>query len=271
MSTSKYNVNQMINTIETDQALFDILSNFSDDYIDNMVKASLDPKIKFRPFNNRLPDVPKALNLKFQSVKDHYTGDSVDLIDQKMYDSYMRIIQIICEFYNLSLNIDAITKENLYPFTYYMYQIFVTEFTNRMLDMYTTYIIENSTSIIANIPEDKRTIRSNYIKKIFDDKTKMNYMIIYENMNIVINILASLDIPFYQLLVRLSDEQSADFLSIFVNDNGDCYKYYFAPYLYSEDTKASMISILQLRIIDEALDHPGSIFNPENNPYLEAN
>lgn len=271
MPNNKYNENQMINTIETDQALYDILSNFSDDYINAMVRESLEPHVKFRPFNNRLPDLPKTLNLQFQAIKDHYTGDSEELIEQKMYDCYMQIVQMICDAYNLNLNINAISKENLYPLTFYMYQIFVTEFTNRMIDMYIDYIISNSNSIVANIPDDRKAIRSNYTKKIFDDKTKVNYMIIYENMNTVIDILSGLDVPFYQLLVKLSDEQSADFLSRFLTDNGDCYKYHFAPYLYSEDTKAAMTSILQLRIMNEALDHPGSIFNPENNPYLEAN
>ena len=252
------------NGIETDAALFEILSNFSDDYIDSIIQESLE--MKFRPFNNTLPNYPYLLERNFKAVKEHYHGDRTELIDEKRTDTFNRIINSICNYYNLTL-INQIPDDNLYSFTFYLNKIFVLEFTERMINFFVNYIVTNAESFVAAIPEEKRTPRTNYAKKIFDNKDKLNYLIIYENMNYVFNILATLDIPFNNLILGLSDENVANFLTSYVADVNDCYKNYFASYLINENTRADMNAAIQLNIMKMVLGSD-SILDPNNNPYI---
>lgn len=265
MANTDYEVNDKINTIETDSALFDILSNFSDDYIDSIIQGSL--QTKFRPYNNKLPNYPFLINSNFQAIFDHYTGESIDTIKQKREDVFMRFVNTICDYYNLSLT-NTPDDDRLYPFTYVIYQVFVLEFTERMITFFTNYIIQNAESFVNSLPENRRTAHSNYAKQIFNDKTKTNYLIIYENMPYIFDILAGLDIPFNNLVLGLSDENTANFITAYVADNGDCYKYHYASYLVNSDTKAEMNSAIQLNLMKMVLG-TDSILNPNNNPFIK--
>lgn len=265
MPINNYNVNDKINTIETDAALFDILSNFSDDYIDSIIHGAL--QTKFRPYNNKLPNYPYLINQNFTSILDHYTGESIDTIKQKREDVFMRFVDSICSWYNLSLTTTP-SDESLYPFTYTLNQIFVLEFTERMISFFTNYIIQNAESFVNSLPESRRTAHSNYSKQIFNDKTKTNYLIIYENMQYVFDILAGLDIPFNNLVLGLSDENTANFITAYLADNGDCYKYHFVSYLINSDTRAEMNSAIQLNLIKLVIGND-SILNPDNNPFIK--
>ena len=260
-----YNVNDQINTIETDAALFDILTNFSDDYIDSIIQGAL--ATKFRPYNNKLPNYPYLINTNFDAILDHYTGESIDTIKQKREDVFMRFVQSICDYYNLALTTMP-DDGHLYSFTYILYQVFVLEFTERMITFFTNYIIQNADSFVNALPENRRIARSNYAKQIFNDKAKTNYLIIYENMPYIFDILAGLDINFNNLVLGLSDENTANFITSYVADKGNCYKYHFASYLINSDTKAEMNSALQLNLMKMVLGND-SILNPENNPFIK--
>ena len=260
-----YNVNDQINTIETDAALFDILTNFSDDYIDSIIQGAL--ATKFRPYNNKLPNYPYLINTNFDAILDHYTGESIDTIKQKREDVFMRFVQSICDYYNLALTTMP-DDGHLYSFTYILYQVFVLEFTERMITFFTNYIIQNADSFVNALPENRRIARSNYAKQIFNDKDKTNYLIIYENMPYIFDILAGLDINFNNLVLGLSDENTANFITSYVADKGNCYKYHFASYLINSDTKAEMNSALQLNLMKMVLGND-SILNPENNPFIK--
>lgn len=258
------NVNDVVSTIETDSALFDILSHFSDDYIDNIITESLE--LKFRPFNNKLPNYPYLLETNFQAIFDHYAGDNIDVIKDKRYSTFNRIIQVICNYYNLSVT-NPISDDIIYPFAFTLNQVFVMEFTQRLIDFFTNYIITNASSFVQAITPDKRAPHTNYAKKIFDNKDKVNYLIIYENMNTIFDMLIGTDIQFNNLVLGLSDQNTANFLTSYLADNGDCYKYHFATYLYNPDYKADMTASIQLNLMKMVLGD-NSILNPNNNPFL---
>lgn len=256
--------NDIINTIETDSALFDILTNFSDDYIDNITRESLE--MKFRPFNNKLPNYPYILERNFQAIIDHYTGDNIEMIKEKRLDTFNRIISVICEYYNLSI-VNPIPDESIYSVTFWLNQIFVVEFTERMINFYTNYIMRNVSAFINVIPEEKRTPRTNYAKNIFNDKDKVDYIILYENINYVFNAMASMDIPFENLVTELSDESVSRFITSFITEIRDCYKNKFAVYLVDENYKTTMTAAIQLNLMKIVLGS-NSILDPENNPFI---
>src|SRR5574344_568980 len=256
--------NTIYTSVSTDQAISDILNNFSDDFIENIIEESL--KYKFRPYNTRMPNHPYVFEQQFKGIYDNYEGDRKDLIDEKRHDTYMKILDIICEHYDLKITTD-IPEENLYSLAYTIYQIFVTEFTTRMVNLFANYIIINKESILNGLTEEQRTGKSTYAKKLYSDSKDQSIIALYDNMESVFNIVTAVDIPFYNLLVLLSDEASANFIVSFISDCGDLYKNHYSAYLMDFTSRTDMLSSIKLQLVSFTAQN-ASILHPETNPCI---
>ena len=60
------NDNVLITSVDTDRAIYDILSNFSYDFIKDSIEKSI--QYKFRPYSMRMPNLPAILEKKFQAI-----------------------------------------------------------------------------------------------------------------------------------------------------------------------------------------------------------
>lgn len=258
------NQNLIYTSISTDKALSTILSNFSEDFIQNMIEDSL--QYKFRPFTTRMPNHPYVLEEKFKGIYDNYDGDDKELISQTRYKTYLEIIQIVCANYNLSISDPEIPEEQIYTLCYTLYQILVSEFTDRMINFYAQYVYRNVDSLINALPEDQRISKTVYAKKLYAENDQ-KYVIIYDNMELIVGILAQLDIPFEYLLAGLSDEKTAVFIATYIQDLGDIYKNYFASYLISPASSADMITAIKLKIVSFTAQN-AAILDPNNNPCI---
>lgn len=250
--------------IETDRALSDILSNFSEDFITNMINEAL--QYRFRPYNTRIPNHPFVLEEKFKGIYDNYMGSEKEQIDETRHNTYMNIIEILCQYYNFAIT-SEIPDEQLYTLTYMMYQIFVSEFTDRMISMFTNYIYENIDSIVNHMTEPQKAIKTNYARKLYGDAKNPNYNIIYDNMMSVFDILIGIDIPFNDLLLRLSDANTAMFISQYIQDGGRLYKDHYAFYLANPLYRIDMLTDIRLRIVSITAQN-SKILYPDSNPYI---
>lgn len=249
-------------SIETDRAISTILENFSEDFINDSVSGSLE--YKFRPFDTRMPNFPAVLENNFKSILSYSAGYE-DQINEKRLETYYNIIEIICENYNLSIVGDGIPDEYVYQVCYFLYQILLSEFTERMIWFLSNYIIQNVGSLLSHIPEDKRIPKTNYAKRIYQ---KQDYIALYDNMEQVLSIVASLDIPFSLLITYLADNTVADLLSRFIVDNGDIYKYHFARYIIDPSTRIDMITTIKLNIVSMTAQND-AITNPSESGYFK--
>lgn len=236
--------NVVLNSIDSDYELSTILGNFSDDYIFMSVKNALE--YKYRPFNsNRMPNFPTQLYNQFQGIMDHagtYTKDVQDRLDE----IFGQIINIICESYNLSVDVSNILEDQLYSMASTLYQLFISEFSENMFNLFIDYIMNNIDSLVNAIPENERVIKSLYSKKIYSNP---NYGIGYDNIEKIINIISELDIDFYTLIKAISNPSIADFISVYVKDCGDIYKNFYACYLLNPNTKTDMFAEIKLRYV----------------------
>lgn len=252
--------NDAIAGINTDYGISTILGNFSDDFITDAIKTSLD--YKFRLYWNRLPNYPEVLKSQLENIKLHSTGYD-DIIQEREDDIMETIINVICEYYNLEV-FEQIPVEELYALAYNMYQIFVSEFSDRMLYFFYTYIQNNQESLFQLIPQDKRIIKTSYARKLYSNQ---NLMILYDNMNIVIDALAGIDISMEDLLNYLADPQIAEFICRYIRDKGDLYKNYYASYITNDATKTDMMTNIRLKYVANTVENK-AILNPETNPYI---
>lgn len=229
-------------SIETDKAISSILGYFSDDYIENTVLESLN--YKFRPFNMRMPNFPAIIHEKFAAIKENMPS-YLEQINEKELEVYNIIIDIICDHYHLSIVDEDIPDEYVYTACYLLYQILVSEFTERMINFFSSYCIANASDLVRHIPEEN-AFKTNYSKKMYDQQ---EYITLYDNTEQVLDIIAGLDIPFRELIKYLSDEKIANFLDYYFNDCADIYKYFFVSFILNPSTRIDTITSIKLNIV----------------------
>lgn len=248
--------------IETDRALASILSNFSEDYIQDTVRNSFN--YIFRPYNTRMANFPMIINNQFTGILDNYMGTDQESIIEKRNDTFRLIINEICQQYNLAIT-EEIPDEQLYPLCYVLYQILVSEFTDRIINFYSYYINKNRTQLISavGIDLDSPANKTGYTKKMYTD---FSQIIVYENMEQILDIMAGLDIPLENILIELSDINTAKFITSYIADCGDIYKNHIASYLRNHLTKTDMITAIKINFVKITSEYMQ--LNKEHNPYI---
>lgn len=258
------NMNLEMNSIETDRALADILDNFSGEYIQDLINRAF--IWKFRPFENEMPNYTYLLEQKYIGIKDNYTGPNPELIEEDRQETYRLMIETICNNYNLSVDLENLPNEVTYNLCYVLCQLLLSEFTTRMVQFFTNYIISHLNELVNGLPEDKRNIKSSYSKKVYVDPIQISA---YENMALILEMVASLDIPFHDLMVAISDPRTADFIDTYIDDVGDIYKYHFAKYILDPTTKTQMITIIKLAFV-QSTSNKINVMNGDGtvNPFI---
>lgn len=238
------NTNEAIVNIDTDSALESILYNISDDYIQASIEEAL--KYKFRPYATRMPNIVYLLENKFISIKSVYTGSNQQIIDEKRETLYTNIINQICNYYNLSI-VNEIPTEHIYMVTYMLYQILVSEFSERMLAMFSNFVFNNRDSLYHSLSQAQIDDRSAYTKKVYTDPVQIA---IYENMTFILDNVASLDFSMEVLLALLADKNASDIICRYIGENRSLYKYHYASYITNLATRTDMITNIKLQFVN---------------------
>lgn len=246
--------------IETDYEIASILSNFSDDIIKDIISESL--MYRFRVFGLRMANYPEILCGSINNILNHSTGHDQEIIEKKE-DVLRTIINTIAEYYGFQIS-EEIEPEQLYTVCYIIYQIFVSEFTDRMLNFYTQYIIDNMGALVKHLKSEE-TSKSVYSKKIYNNQ---DLGIIYDNMLQVMDVIAGLDIELPELITYLSDKNTSDFLCQYIEPIDDIYKKHFAVFITDPTTKADVVTAVRFKFVGTTMENI-ALVNPDTNPYIE--
>lgn len=253
------NNNQAVMGISTDYGIATILGNFSEDFIKDTIRESID--YRFRPYGLRSPNYPEILNSQLESVKANSIGYD-DQIEDKRVEVFQSIIDTINEYYGLQV-VEDIPDEQIYSIAYIMFQLFVSEFTDRMINFYTQYIINNMENIlgyIQNVAGNQKTSKTAYAKKLYNNE---NYITIYDNMNLVVDILASLDIELPILVEYLSDQATSNLLCNYIGAIDDVYKNRFASFILDSSTRADIITAVKFKFVQTTVENT-DLYDPNN-------
>ena len=239
--------NPYARSIDTDMAIGSILSNFESTWIMHSIQDSLN--MKFRPFGEPMPNFVDVLNRQFASIIEA-GPDYIDQITDTRDKTYMEILTSICGYYNLSLSpeLDSVEPIELYGITRTVYDIFVSRFTEYMIDFYITFILSNTDSIYAYLMADetikKPREKDMMVKSYIDPK----FQLIHANLNRVIFNMASYDISLDMLFSYFVDPATASRLSELIDDRGDIYKNYYAAYLTDQRYMADLLTCIKLKL-----------------------
>lgn len=235
------NQNLQYMNIDTDRAIATILSNFSQEAIGDYIENSLN--YKFRPFGNRMPNYPYILEQHFMSVKNNSSSEYHEMIENKRLETYQSILNIICEKYNLTILTD-IPDELLYTIVYILYQVLISEFSDKLIEFFIFYLSLNKESLINNLTDEQKTVKSTYAKKTYNDPTNI---IIYENIEAILDMIAGIDIDLRTYLTFVVGEATSNIVSSYISDLGNIFRNYLAIYINDPNTRIEMITSIKIR------------------------
>ena len=240
-----------VGSIDTDGAIATILSRFDSQYILDVVGDSL--KIRFRPFNTPMPNMVDVLERQFQLVYQS-SPDYKDKIDDCRTETYKEIISIICNFYQLqySYEINSISIDELYGISSILYDIFISRFTDHMMDFLTRYIIDHADEITNYLNNDPTAYRikdntMNQSKQFTDPK----WILIHQNVNKIVYNMAAYDITLENILRYILDPSMADRMLSLFTDTNSIYKNHYAIYVLDPSTASGVYTSIKLKLQSE--------------------
>ena len=234
------------NNISTDAAIGSILSNFETSWIMNSVDGSLN--LRFRPFAEPMPNFVDIVNRQLDAVLAN-SPDYKDQVEETKFETNKEIIQAICRYYNISFTVpfEEIHPVELYGISHTMYDIFVSRFTDYMVDFFIMYIINNTDSIYAYLtsngekkPKEKELQGRNFI----DPK----FYVIHNNLNTIVMNMVYYDITIADLLSYFLPQNISVRMIELLQDNGDIYKYHYAIFLQDQRYVADLLTVIKLKM-----------------------
>lgn len=232
-------------SIDTDAAIGSILSNFDSAWVIHSVQDSLN--IRFRPFSEPMPNFVDIVNRQFDAII-NAGPEYIEQISITRDETFREIVNTICDYYNLSIDLDSVGPTELFGIAHILYDIFVSRFTDYMVDFYIRYIMINIDSIYAYLVADesikKPREKDMTVKSYIDPK----FQLIHANLNKVILNTAAYDIPLQSLLSFFVDQPTSIRLGMILSDKGDIYKNYYASYLQDQRYMAELLTCIKLKL-----------------------
>lgn len=236
-------------SIDTDAGIGTILSHFSTEYITHVIGDSLN--MKFRPFDTPMPNMVDVLERQLVAIYANSAGDYKEQVMETRNETYKEIINMICSYYNLTFigDFDSMNPEEIHGIAHVLYDIFISRFTEYMINFFVSYIVENSDSIVVHLRMDEESIKPKeaglYSPKNYIDP---KYIIIHANVNKVIYDIAGHDIPLQCLIAHFLDPASAARIGSLLIDNNDIYKNHYACYIMDQRYSAGVLTNIKLKL-----------------------
>lgn len=241
-------MNNYVGSIDTDSGIATILSHFSTSYIEHVVDDSL--RMRFRPFDQPMPNMVDILQRQFLSISVN-SPDYTDKVAEVREETFKEIIYKICSFYNLTFTGDfqSMNIEEIYGIAHILYDIFISRFTDYMINFFVSYIIDNRDSIISYLKTTDDYVKPKevgaYSPKLYIDP---NYIAIHANINTVVYNMAAYDISLETLLRYFVDPITLQRLSGLLVDNNDIYKKHYASYILDQRYSAGVLTNIKLKL-----------------------
>lgn len=239
-----YQYNSIIGSENIDDALASILNKFNTEYILDIVKNSLD--LKFRLYDGQLPNIIYGYEQNFQELLNNFENNK-DIIIKKRNELYMDIIQYLCYYYDLELNIN--TDNDIYESAFVLYKFLVSDFTSNLILLFTNYIIKENEELVKMFDIDfvKNNVNYNYSKKIFINND--NIAVIHSQLFSVIYNICNFDISLYNILDLIyGDKLLVEKISSLVIDKSNMFKNHFVNHVLDQKFGPELQTMIKLSL-----------------------
>lgn len=241
-----FNPNNRDYEIMTDGELATLLANFNPEFIIDVVNVSL--KQIYRPYNFNVPNMVSSYEIDFKTKLETYPMFSDEITNTR--DTILNVItRTLCTYFNLQIN--PATEMDNYSVAYYLYEVFVSNFTNNLVMFFSSFILKEYSNIFTNLgfvdtkkSKDSTTI---YAKRVFVDP-KLG--IVVSKLDTVLKSLVNLDVNLVMIFDTIYGQNTPLSIALknTIMDRGDFYKQFFCKYILDESTFATTMTMIELEI-----------------------
>lgn len=245
-SGAPFTYNPAITNINIDNNMAGVLSQFSEDYIIDVIKDSLNSR--FRPYDLPMPNIVAAFESTFKEMTDGFSSNTDEILTTRK-NTYLNIINTICDYYNFTF------KENdetdYYSAAYWLYDFLVANFTENLKNFYVNYLIREKEGINSalNLSQLRKEndVTLGYSKKLFKD---LKLAHIHCNLEYVIDQISTFDIDLWTVLNHsyLYRENLPGYIFSLVNDNGNFFKNYYEGFVIGTRDSADILTYIKLAL-----------------------
>ena len=242
----------------TENELAIILSHYESNYVYDIVKSQIQSTIT-GSFIAPPPNVVGAWEQNFKAIMDQYGAEGSTKIQEVRQETYREIIDIICESYGLNFTISDV---DIYSAAYTLYDFFVCNLPNNIINFFAKYIYKERGAIYDNmgLSEMKKNKDSStvYGKRMYKD---IKIAVINANITKVFdNICSAMDFDFPTVIaIMIDDRNLSRYILNIVSDNGDFFGNVMVPIVKSD--RADYITGIRLKIQELAISHDQIIYN----------
>ena len=239
-----------IMSIRSESNMTEILKNFSSDYVLSIMCQEID-NFKYLPMDisRTINNIVPAIEQEFLRLSEDYPYDKENL-QQTRIEIYDNIILTIAKQYKL--NIVLPEDAELFSVTNALYQFFVSDLNNTIVNFFTSFIINNIDSLYSVInPKKKDKPAASYSYK------NPNTMDVLNSMNTVMAYVTGMDITLDQFMS--SHIEAYKVLRDFVSENDSFIREFIYPKLIDYQFSPVLIAYIKMNVHNHELAYQPTI------------
>lgn len=213
--------------------LSQVLSHYNTEYVLDVLKTMMDARHTPGSIMAPQPNLVAAWETNFKELQVYYNyKEFQDRISEVRRITYTEIIEAICREFHLNFTIDDTV--DIYSAAYYLYEFFVANFNQNIIQFISSYIFRERNSLYESLNlaaarknKDTSTI---YGKRIYKD---IKLVTINANIDDVVSAICAFDIDMSSIMLSIYPKDKATYMMSLVSPKDDFFKNFYASILQS--------------------------------------
>jgi hypothetical protein len=147
---------------------------------------------------------------KFLSVRFKDTPDFIIALNDTRRHFYISIFDKVCNKFGFEIDL---TTERTYVITKVLYEFFILNYKENILNFITEYITENKKSLVASFDDGSKNLDLVSLKKVFKNK---NDAVILSNIYRIIDIITRQELSAKNILGLITQVDPSEFSNFFI-------------------------------------------------------
>lgn len=200
--------NDQVYTMVAEGEIAQLLSQFSDAYVMDVIDNSLANRFDYNPVSAK-PNIVASFEMNFKDMLNRFPNDADNTISVR-HETYQTIINKICDTYGLQY---VGNDPDLFSIAYNLYDFLVSGYARNIITFFSRYIYANKDVLYSNMGLERykksKDSATSYIKKQYNDPIVAT---VIARTKDVIYYISGFDIPIYQFLTTVYDPGIANYI-----------------------------------------------------------
>ena len=208
--------NDQVYTMVAEGEIAQLLSQFSDAYVMDVIDNSLANRFDYNPVSAK-PNIVASFEMNFKDMLNRFPNDADNTMSVR-HETYQTIINKICDTYGLQY---VGNDPDLFSIAYNLYDFLVSGYARNIITFFSRYIYTNKDVLYSNMGLERykksKDSATSYIKKQYNDPVTAT---VIARTKDVIYYISGFDIPIYQFLTAVYDPGIANYIAQSIQPTG---------------------------------------------------